>query len=87
MPCPLIVMNLATTGGCRSDVKGVVVSSVFGGGAGEGLAAMCGHQSGDQGVWVEKPVSSLGDRKGCLVKDPLPGTSSNFSQWKVVEDV
>ena len=59
----------------------------FGVGAGEGRAAMCGHQSGDQGVWVEKPVSSLGDRKGCLVKDPLPGTSSNFSQWKVVEDV
>ena len=59
----------------------------FGGGAGEGRAAMCGHQSGDQGVRVEIPAFSPGDRSYRASVAPLPGTSSNFSQWKVVEDV
>ena len=49
----------------------------FGVGAGEGRAAVCGHQSGDQGVWVVKPMSSPGDQKAsCNV--PLPGTNSVF---------
>ena len=49
----------------------------FGVGAGEGLAAVCGYQSGDQGVRVVKPMSSSGDQKAsCNV--PLPGTNSNF---------
>ena len=34
----------------------------FGVGAGEGLAAVCGHQSGDEGAWAAMPSSSLGDR-------------------------
>ena len=31
---------------------------ILGGGAGEGLAAMCGHQSGAQGMRVEMPAFS-----------------------------
>lgn len=31
---------------------------ISGVGAGEGLAAMCGHQSGVKGATVEKPMSS-----------------------------
>ena len=48
----------------------------FGVGAGEGLAAVCGHQSGAQGMRVVKPVSSMGDRNGVRRNVPLPGTFS-----------
>ena len=48
----------------------------FGGGADEGLAAVCGHQSGGQGMRVVKPVFSLGDRNGVRRNAPLPGTFS-----------
>ena len=50
----------------------------FGVGAGEGLAAVCGHQSGAQGMRVVKPVSSMGDRNGVRRNVPLPGTNSFF---------
>ena len=30
----------------------------FGVGAGEGLAAVCGHQSGAKGMWAVKPTFS-----------------------------
>ena len=59
--CPLIVSILTTTGSYSSDVKGGRVIS-FGVGAGEGLAAVGGHQSGDEGAWAAMPASSLGDR-------------------------
>ena len=48
----------------------------FGVGAGEGRAAVCGHQSGDQGVRVEIPVFSSGDRSHRASIVPLPGTNS-----------
>ena len=48
MTCQLTVMNLVTTGSCRSDVKGDV--AVFGVGAGEGLAAVRSHQSEGEGT-------------------------------------
>ena len=48
----------------------------FGVGAGEGLAAVRGHQSGDQGVRVEIPVFSSGDRSYRASIVPLPGTNS-----------
>ena len=48
----------------------------FGVGAGEGLAAVRGHQSGDKGMRVVKPVSSMGDRNGVRRNVPLPGTNS-----------
>ena len=48
----------------------------FGVGVGEGLAAVCGHQSGAQGMRVVKPVSSMGDRNGVRRNVPLPGTFS-----------
>ena len=55
MTCQLTVMDLATTGSCRSDVKGDVELSVLGVGAGEGLAAVCGHQfEGEWGVASSK---------------------------------
>ena len=41
-----------------NSVKGKVVLSVFGVGAGEGLAAVRGHQSGAQGMRVEMPAFS-----------------------------
>ncbi len=47
----------------------------FGVGAGEGLAAVCGHQSGGQGMRVVKPVSSLGDRNGVGVMLRFPAPS------------
>ena len=47
----------------------------FGVGAGEGLAAVCGHQSGAQGMRVVKPVSSLGDRNGVGVMLRFPAPS------------
>lgn len=50
----------------------------FGGGAGEGLAAVRGYQSGDQGVRVEIPVFSPGDRSYRASIVPLPGTNSFF---------
>ncbi len=34
----------------------------FGVGAGEGLAAVRGHQSGGEGTWAAMPSSSLGDQ-------------------------
>ena len=34
---------------------------ILGGGVGEGLAAVCGHESGDEGMWVAIPAISLGD--------------------------
>ena len=49
---------------------------VFEVGAGEGLAAVCGHQSGDKGMRVVKPVSSMGDRNGVRRNVPLPGINS-----------
>ena len=58
MTCQLTVMDLATTGSCRSDVKGDVELSVLGVGAGEGLAAVCGHQSGAKGMRAVKPTFS-----------------------------
>ena len=58
MTCQLTVMNLATTGSCRSDVNGKVMLSVFGVGAGEGLAAVRGHQSGFQGMRAVKTTFS-----------------------------
>ena len=58
MTCQLTVMNLATTGSCRSDVKGDVELSVFGVGAGEGLTAVRGHQSGFQGMRAVKTTFS-----------------------------
>ncbi len=48
----------------------------FGGGAGEGLAAVRGHQFGDQGVRVEIPAFSPGDRSYRASIVPLPGTNS-----------
>ena len=47
----------------------------FGVGAGEGLAAVRGHQSGDKGMRVVKPVSSLGDRNGVGVMLRFPASS------------
>lgn len=35
---------------------------IFGGGAGEGLAAVRGHQSGDEGIRAVMPAFSLGDQ-------------------------
>ena len=57
MTCQLTVMNLATTGSCRSDVKGDVELPVFGVGTGEGLAAVRGHQSGVKGRELRCPRS------------------------------
>ena len=51
----------------------------FGVGTGEGRVAECGHQSGDQGVRVEIPVFSSGDRSHRASIVPLPGTNS-FSE-------
>ena len=34
---------------------------ILGGGAGEGLAAVCGHESGEEGMWVAILAFSLGD--------------------------
>ena len=48
----------------------------FGVGAGEGRAAVCGHQSGDQGVRVEILVFSSGDQSYRASIVPLPGTNS-----------
>ena len=58
MTCQLTVMNLATTGSCRSDVKGDVELSVFGVGAGEGLTAVRGHQSEGEGMRAVKTTFS-----------------------------
>ena len=44
----------------------------FGVGVGEGLAAVCGHQFGDKGMRVVKPVSSMGDRNGVGVMFRFP---------------
>ena len=54
----------------------------FGVGAGEGLAAVCGHQSGAQGMRVVKPVSSLGDCNGVgvMFRFPAPTPFSFRSQ-------
>ena len=48
---------------------------IFGGCVGEGLAAVCGYQSGAQGMRVAMPAFSPGDRNG-RGSHPLPGTSS-----------
>ncbi len=49
----------------------------FGGGAGEGLAAVCGHQSGVKGCWLRCPYSP-GRLKQSDHTIPLPGVSSVF---------
>ena len=49
--------------------------AIFGVGVGEGLAAVCGHQSGGQGMRVVKPVSSLGARNGVGVMLRFPAPS------------
>ena len=50
--------------------------AIFGGGAGEGLAAVCGHQSGDEGMRVAMPVFSREIETALTVTFPLPGTPS-----------
>ena len=50
----------------------------FGGGAGEGLAAVRGHQSGAKGMLAVKPVFSREIEKISDPMIPLPGTSSVF---------
>ena len=50
----------------------------FGGGAGEGLAAVRGHPSGDEGIRAVKPVFSREIEKISDPMIPLPGTSSVF---------
>ncbi len=57
-------------------MNGEVVLSFFGVGAGEGPAAVCGYQSEGQGIRVEMPAFSSGDRNGRAVTLPLPGTNS-----------
>ena len=46
----------------------------FGEGAGEGLAAVCGHQSGAQGIWVVKSVFSreIEMAFGAIFRFPAP---------------
>ena len=65
MTCPLTVMNLATTGSCRSDVKGEAVLSVLGGGArgarairvsGEGSAP---HEHGTANAGAHPPLFGI----------------------------
>ena len=50
----------------------------FGVGAGEGLAAVRGHQSGAKGMLAVKPVFSREIEKISDPMIPLPGTSSVF---------
>jgi hypothetical protein len=51
---------------------------ILGGGAGEGLAAVCGHQSGAQGMRVEMPAFSREIKTALTVTFPLPGATSAF---------
>ena len=44
----------------------------FGGGAGEGLAAVRGHQSGGEGTWAAMPAFSLGDRSNRIIRFRFP---------------
>ena len=54
--------------------------AIFGGGAGEGLAAMRGHQSGVQGMRVAMPVFSreIETVRGFIL--PLPGAPPAYSE-------
>ncbi len=52
--------------------------AIFGGGAGDGLAAVCGYQSGDEGMRVVIPAFSPGDRNNLGSIHPLPGATSAF---------
>ena len=63
-----------------NSVKGKVVLSVFGVGAGEGLAAVCGHQSGDEGTWAAMPSSSLGDRSNRIIRFRFPAPTPFLSR-------
>ena len=49
------------------------MSDSFGVGAGEGLAAVRGHQSGAQGMRVVKPVFSQGERGHHSPNPFIPG--------------
>ena len=44
----------------------------FGVGAGEGLAAVRGHQSGGEGAWAAMPAFSLGDRSNRIIRFRFP---------------
>ena len=44
----------------------------FGVGAGEGLAAVRGHQSGDEGAWAAMSAFSLGDRSNRIIRFRFP---------------
>ncbi len=44
----------------------------FGGGAGEGLAAVCGHQSGVKGIRAAMPVFSPGVQSNRIIRFRFP---------------
>jgi len=44
----------------------------FGVCAGEGLAAVRGHQSGGEGAWAAMPAFSLGDRSNRIIRFRFP---------------
>ena len=47
--------------------------------AGEGLAAVRGHQSGGEGAWAAMPSSSLGDRSNRIIRFRFPAPT-HFSE-------
>ena len=55
------------------------VIDIFGGGVGEGLAAVCGHQSGAKGIWVVKPTFSREIEMAFGVIFRFPAPSPVFS--------
>ena len=44
-------------------------------GAGEGLAAVCGHQSGGEGTWAAMPSSSPGDQSNRIIRFRFPAST------------
>ena len=51
----------------------------FGVGAGEGLAAVRGHQSRGEGAWAAMPSLSLGDRSNRIIRFRFPAPT-HFSE-------
>ena len=73
MTCQLTVMNLATTGSCRSDVKGMSCCQFLELVPAKGLPRCAAISPGPKGCWLRCPHSPGRSKQSDHTIPPLPG--------------